>query len=210
MKKSIVSMMAILLLSFGAFSTVELMPSAHAVQNGLELHLFAPATASPGQVIAIELWTIFENATSNASDLAFNNTSVVGNTSISFSPKTNVGVVPPHVHTPTGQFVILPAFNLWVHKGAWNTSYTVPSQLGLYGVHVYANYTVTRPGGPNPITHYVAQAETTFLVQGSLATTSDISGLASNSTVYAILGLVVVAVVLDLLLLFWKRSPVKP
>lgn len=205
--------MAILLLSVGAFSTVELIPSAHAVQvtqNSLELHLFAPATASPGQVIAIELWTIFENTTSNASDLAFNNTSVVGNTSISFSPKTNVGVVPAHIHTPTGQFVVLPGFKTWVHPGAWNTSYTVPSQLGLYGVHVYANYTVTRPGGPNPITHYVAQAQTTFLVQASLATSSDISGLASNSTVYAILGLVVVAVVLDLLLLFWKRSPVKP
>ena len=200
--------MAILLLSFGAFSTVELMPSAHAVQNGLELHLFAPATASPGQVVGIELWTIFENATDNASDLAFNNTSVAGNTSISFSPKTNVGVVPAHVHTPTGQFVVLPSFKTWVHPGAWNTSYTVPSQLGLYGVHVYANYTVTRPGGLS--THYVAQAETTFLVQSSLATTSDISGLASNNTVYAILGLVVVAVVLDLLLLFWKRSPVKP
>ena len=82
----------------------------------------------------------------------------------------------------------------------------MPSDLGLYGVHVYANYTYVNPRGA--ATSYLAQAETTFNVQASGAVASDVSGLASTS--YAILGLAAVAVVLSLLLLFWKRTPGKP
>lgn len=212
MQKSTLSLLTVALLASGIFSAIELVPVTHAVQvtqNSLELHVFAPATATPGQVIAIELWTIFENTTSNRSDLAFNNTSVgVANTTLSFVPKTNVGPVPPHVHTPGGNFITLPPFKQWVHLGAWNTSYTVPSQTGLYGVHVYANYTVVTGRCPAGCTSYVTQAETTFLVQDPLATASSLSGVGSIG--YGILGLAAVAVVLDLLLLFWKRSPAKP
>jgi hypothetical protein len=201
--------MVVLLLSSIAFSSVVLAPDARGVQvlnNSLDIHLFAPTTANPGQVIGIELWTIFENATSNRSDLAFNNTSVgVANTTISFSVKTNVGVVPAHVHTPGGSFVTLAPFKQWVHPGAWSTNYTVPSALGLYGVHVYANYTVhTRTTS----TFYVTQAETTFSVVPASASAADLSNVSYVD--YGILGLVAVAVVLGLLLLFWKRSPVKP
>lgn len=202
--------MATLLLASGLFTAIELVPRTNAVQvqtNSLELHLFAPVTASPGQVIQIELWTIFENTTSQRSDLAFNNTSAgVGNSTLSFIPKTNVGPVPPHIHTPAGAFIKLAPFTLWTHPGAWSTNYTVPSQTGLYGVHVYANYTVI-PAHGTP-TFYITQAETTFLVQDSQATASSLSGLGYVS--YSILGLVAVAVVLGLLLLFWKRPAAKP
>lgn len=202
-------MTTILLLS-GLFTAIELVPRAGAVQvttNSLELHLFAPITAAPGQVIQIELWTIFENTTSQRSDLAFNNTSVgVANTTLSFAPKTNVGTVPPHIHTPAGAFIKLAPFTLWTHPGAWSTNYTVPSQTGLYGVHVYANYTVIPARGAP--TSYVTQAETTFLVQDSQATASSLSGIGYVS--YSILGLVAVAVVLGLLILFWKRPTAKP
>jgi len=213
MKKPQISVVVVLLLGSAAFAATELVPSAHAVQvtqNALELHLFAPTTASPGQTIGIELWTIFENVTSNRSDLAFNHTSVgVANTTLSFSVTTNVGIVPPHVHTPGGSFITLASFKQWVHAGAWNTSYTVPSQLGLYGVHVYANYTViSATRGVQPV-HYITQAETTFSVADAPATVSGVSGLATASVDYAVLGLVAAAVVLDLVLLFWKRSPVK-
>ena len=200
-----------MLLGSAAFAATELVPSAHAVQvtqNALELHLFAPTTASPGQTIGIELWTIFENVTSNRSDLAFNHTSVGGvNTTLTFRATTNIGVVPPHIHTPGGSFITLASFTQWVHAGAWNTSYTVSSQLGLYGVHVYANYTVIPARGV--ATSYVTQAETTFSVADAPATASGVSGLATVSVDYAVLGLVAAAVVLDLVLLFWKRSPVK-
>jgi len=211
MKKPQLSVVVIMLLGSAAFAATGLVPSTHAVQvtqNALELHLFAPSTASPGQTINIELWTIFENVTSNRSDLAFNHTSVgFVNTTLSFRPTTNVGVVPPHIHTPGGAFITLPSFTQWVHPGAWNTNYTVPSQLGLYGVHVYANYTVIPARGA--ATSYVTQAETTFSVESAPATASGVSGLATASVDYAVLGLVAVAVVLDLVLLFWKRSPVK-
>lgn len=211
MKKPQLSVVVIMLLGSAAFAATGLVPSTHAVQvtqNALELHLFAPSTASPGQTINIELWSIFENVTSNRSDLAFNHTSVgFVNTTLSFRPTTNVGVVPPHIHTPGGAFITLPSFTQWVHPGAWNTNYTVPSQLGLYGVHVYANYTVIPARGA--ATSYVTQAETTFSVESAPATASGVSGLATASVDYAVLGLVAVAVVLDLVLLFWKRSPVK-
>src|SRR5216117_1852720 len=52
-------------------------------------------------------------------------------------------------------------------------------------------------------------AEKTFSVQNAPATASGVSGLATASVDYAVLGLVAVAVVLGLVLLFWKRSPVK-
>jgi hypothetical protein len=205
------SVIAVLLLGTAAFAATELVPSTHAVQvtqNSLELHLFAPDTASPGQTIGIELWTIFENVTSNRSDLAFNHTSVgFVNTTLSFRATTNIGAVPPHIHTPGGSFITLPSFTQWVHPGAWNTSYTVPSQLGLYGVHLYANYTVIPARGA--ATFYITQAETTFLVENAPATASGVSGLTTASVDYAVLGLVAAAVVLDLVLLFWKRSPVK-
>ncbi len=169
--------------------------------------MFAPTTASPGQVISIGLWTIFENVTDNKPDLAFNNTSTAGNTTLSFSAKINIGTVAgPHIHTPTNSLTFLAPFKEWAHPGAWTTSYTVPSDLGLYGVHVYANYTYIPPRGV--ATSYIAQAETTFTVQASGATAADASNLAYM--IYAIIGLVAVAVVLGLLLLFWKRSPAKP
>jgi hypothetical protein len=211
MKKTQLSIIVVLLLGFAAFAATELVPSTHAVQvtqSALELHLFAPSTASPGQTIGIELWTIFENVTSNRSDLAFNHTSVgLANTTLSFRATTNIGAVPPHIHTPGGSFVTLASFTQWVHPGAWNTSYTVPSQLGLYGVHVYANYTVIPARGA--ATTYITQAETTFSVQNAPATASGVSGLATATIDYAVIGLVAAAVVLDLVLLFWKRSPVK-
>jgi len=211
MKIQQLSVIAVLVLGTAAFAATELVPSTHAVQvtqNSLELHLFAPSTASPGQTIGIELWTIFENVTSNRSDLAFNHTSVgFANSTLVFRATTNIGAVPPHVHTPGGSFITLASFTQWVHPGAWNTSYTVPSQLGLYGVHVYANYTVIPARGA--ATSYVTQAETTFLVENAPATASGVSGLTTASVDYAVLGLVAAAVVLDLVLLFWKRSPVK-
>jgi hypothetical protein len=58
-------------------------------------------------------------------------------------------------------------------------------------------------------TSYITQAETTFSVENAPATASGVSGLTSASVDYAVLGLVAAAVVLDLVLLFWKRSPVK-
>ena len=211
MRKSSIALMTTLLLASGLFTAIGLVPRTNAVQvatNSLELHLFAPVTATPGQVIQIELWTIFENTTSQRSDLAFNNTSVgVANTTLSFAPKTNVGTVPPHIHTPAGAFIKLAPFTLWTHPGAWSTNYTVPSQTGLYGVHVYANYSVVTGNCPARCTSYVTQAETTFLVQDSLATASSLSGVGNVG--YAILGLIAVAVVLELLVLFWKKSPAK-
>jgi hypothetical protein len=210
MRNSRLAMIMILLLGTVTISAAELAPNAHGVQivtSSLDIHLFAPVTANPGQVIQIEMWTIFENATAPARpDLAYNNTSVgVANTTISFSVKTNVGVVPPHIHTPGGSFVTLTPFKQWVHPGAWSTNYTVPSAVGLYGVHVYANYTVhTRTTS----TFYVTQAETTFSVVPASASAADLSNVSYVD--YGILGLVAVAVVLGLLLLFWKRSPVKP
>lgn len=211
MKIQKLSVIIALLFASLTLAATELVPSSHAVQvtqNSLELHLFAPSTASPGQTIGIGLWTIFENVTSNRSDLAFNHTSVaLANTTLSFRATTNIGTVPPHIHTPGGAFIVLAPFTQWVHPGAWNTSYTVPSQLGLYGVHVYVNYTVIPARGAP--TYYVTQAETTFLVENAPATASGVSGLTTASVDYAVLGLVAVAVVLDLVLLFWKRSPAK-
>src|SRR5713226_3906007 len=213
MKKPQLSVIVVLLLGSAAFAATELVPNTHAVQvtqNALELHLFVPSTASPGQTISIELWTIFENVTSNRSDLAFNNTSVdVANTTLSFVPKTNIGPVPPHIHTPGGGFVTLTPFKQWSLSGAWNKIYTVPAKLGLYGVHVYANYTVISSPRGTP-TFYVTQAEATFSVENAPATPTDVSGLATASIGYGVLGLVAVAVVLDLLILFWKKSPAKP
>jgi hypothetical protein len=126
--------------------------------------------------------------------------------------KINLGIsAPPHIHTPSGGFVALPTFAKWVHPGAWNTSYTVPSQLGLYGVHMYANYTLKT--GPNSYTSYVSQTETTFTVKSATATPTDVSngvsGLASQNLTYGVLGLVVVALILDALILFWKKTPTK-
>ncbi len=212
MRKKTISLAIALVLFCGTLSAVELIPSARAIgqysSNALELHLFAPTIANPGQVISIEMWTIFDNATSGVSDLAFDHTNAaLANTTMSFTVNTNLGPVAPHIHTPSGSFVALPQPKEWVHPGAWMTNYTVPSQSGLYGVHIYANYTViSSPRGP--VTSYITQAETTFTVQDPLATASTVSGLGSID--YAILGLVAVAVVLDILLLFWKRSPAKP
>ena len=206
------SILVVLLLGSIAISAAELVPITSAstiATNSLELHLFAPSTASPGQTIAIEMWTIFENATSGRSDLAFNHTATaVANTTLTFVPTTNLGPVPPHIHTPGGSFVTLPLPKFWVHHGAYSTNYTVPSQLGLYGVHVYINYTII-PSPRGAVSVYIAQAETTFLVQNAPSTVTDVSNLATQPIVYGVLGLVVVSIILDALLLFWKKSPVK-
>ena len=215
MKNSHLAKIAILLFAT-VLSGAALVQNARA-QSLLELHLFAPTMATPGQTIAIELWTLYENNTSGRPDLAFNATGESATTCsvfpcLNFLVKINLGIsAPPHIHTPSGSFVALPTFKQWVHPGAWNTSYTVPSQLGLYGIHMYANY--TRQTGPNAFTSYVSQTETTFTVTSATATPADVSngvsGLASQSLTYGILGLVVVALVLDALLLFWKKTPAK-
>jgi hypothetical protein len=212
MRKSRLPIAVALLIGSIAFTATNVVHNTNAVgnigANSFDIHLFAPSTASPGQTINIVLWTIFENATNGVSDLAYNHTSVgVANTTISFTVKTNLGPVPAHIHTPGGAFITLTPFQQWVHPGAWSTNYTVPSPLGLYGVHVYANFTVIPARGTT--VSYVTQAETTFLVQPASATASDVSNLASAWVDYGILGLVAVAVVLELLLLFWKKSPVK-
>jgi hypothetical protein len=216
MKNSHLAKIAILLFATTVLSGAVIVQNARA-QSLLELHLFAPATATPGQTIAIELWTLYENATSGRPDLAFNATGESATTCsvfpcLTFLVKINLGSsAPPHIHTPSGGFVALPAFNKWVHPGAWNTSYTVPSQLGLYGVHMYANYTLKT--GPNSFTSYVSQTQTTFTVKSATATPTDVSngvsGLASQSLTYGVLGLVVVAIILDALILFWKKTPAK-
>src|SRR3989442_1817572 len=215
MKNSHLAKIAILL-----FATV--LSGAVVVQNAraqslLELQLFAPTTSTPGQTIAIELWTLYENATSGRPDLAFNATGESATTCsvfpcLSFLVKINLGIsAAPHIHPPAGAFVALPTFAKWVHPGAWNTSYTGPSQLGLYGVPMYANYTLKT--GPNAYISYVSQTQTTFTVASAAATPADVSngvsGLASQSLTYGVLGLVVVALVLDALILFWKKTPAK-
>ncbi len=224
MKNSKLSIATLLILGSIAFSATELVPNAHA-QNSLQLFLFAPDTASPGQTVPIELWTIYENTTSGRPDLAFNATGQSATTCsvfpcLTFLVKINLGIsAPPHIHTPSGGFVALAAFKQWVHPGAWNTSYTVPSQLGLYGVHMYANYTIKT--GPSSYTSYVSQAQTAFTVKNTPATPADVtngvSGLATASNLttlqdiaYGVLGLVIVAIILDLVILVWKKSPTKP
>ena len=216
MKNSRLAKIAVLLFATTVLSGAALVQNARA-QSLLELHLFAPTTATPGQTIAIELWTLYENATSGRPDLAFNATGESATTCsvfpcLTFLVKINLGSsAPPHIHTPSGAFVALPAFSKWVHPGAWNTSYTVPSQLGLYGVHMYANYTLKT--GPNSYISYVSQTQTTFTVTSATATPTDVSngvsGLASQSLTYGVLGLVVVALLLDALILFWKKTPAK-
>jgi hypothetical protein len=216
MKNSHLAKIAILLFATTVLSGAAIVQNARA-QSLLELHLFAPATATPGQTIAIELWTLYENSTSGRPDLAFNATGESATTCsvfpcLSFLVKINLGIsAPPHIHTPSGAFVALPTFAKWVHPGAWNTSYTVPSQIGLYGVHMYANYTIKT--GPNSYTSYVSQTQTTFTVKSATATPTDVSngvsGLASQSLTYGVLGLVVVAIILDALILFWKKTPAK-
>lgn len=187
-------------------------------QNTLNLYLFAPTTATPGQSIGIELWTLYENTTSGRPDLAFNATGESATSCtvfpcLTFVVKINLGIAaPPHIHTPSGGFVALPAFKQWVHPGAWNTSYTVPSQLGLYGVHMYANYTVRTGPGPST-TSYISQTQTTFTVTNTEATPADVtngvSGLATMNMSYALLGLLVVVVVLEIVILVWKKNPKK-
>jgi hypothetical protein len=213
MKSSRLVMTIVLLVGSITVSATGLTPQARGANTGIavnafDIHLFAPSTATPGQTIGIELWTIFANATDNTIDLAYNHTAVgVANTTVSFTVKTNVGSVPAHVHTPGGVFVTLTPFKQWVHPGAWNTSYTVPSQTGLYGVHVYANFTIIPARGAS--SSYITQAEATFTVQNAAATPSDVSALATQNMSYALLGLVAVAIVLDLAILFWKKSPAK-
>ena len=216
MKNARLAKIALLLFATTVLSGAAVVQNARA-QSLLELHLFAPATATPGQTIAIELWTLFENSTSGRPDLAFNATGESATTCsvfpcLSFLVKINLGIsAPPHIHTPSGGFVALPTFKQWVHPGAWNTSYTVPSQLGLYGVHMYANFTVqpTR----TTFVSYVSQVQTTFTVTSASATPSDVSngvsGLASQSLTYGVLGLVVIALILDALILFWKKPAAK-
>ncbi len=184
-------------------------------QNSLfQLSLHASDPVNPGQTVAVELWTVY-----NGDTLAFNATGtgtpcVILFPCISFNVKTNLGItVPPHVHTPGGSFVPLPALKTWVHPGAWNTSY-VPSQLGFYGVHVYANYTLS------PGVSYVNQAATSFFVQPAPspaptpptpASPSDVANVNSavgnlQNLVYGVLGVAILAVVLDLAILMKKRT----
>ena len=216
MKNSRLAKIALLLFAITVLSGAAVVQNARA-QSLLELQLFAPTTATPGQTIAIELWTLYENATSGRPDLAFNATGESATTCsvypcLSFLVKINLGIsAAPHVHTPSGAFVALPTFAKWVHPGAWNTSYTVPSQLGLYGVHMYANYTIRT--GPNAYISYVSQTQTTFTVTSATASPADVSnqvsGLASQNLTYGVLGLVVVTLILDALILFWKKPPTK-
>ncbi len=216
MKNSRLAKIAILLFAITVLLGAAVVQNARA-QSLLELNLFAPTTSTPGQTIAIELWTLYENATSGRPDLAFNATGESATTCsvypcLSFLVKINLGIsAAPHVHTPSGAFVALPTFAKWVHPGAWNTSYTVPSQLGLYGVHMYANYTIRT--GPNAFISYVSQTQTTFTVTSATASPADVSnqvsGLASQNLTYGVLGLVVVTLILDALILFWKKTPTK-
>ncbi len=216
MKNTRLAKIALLLFATTVLSGAALVQNARA-QSLLELHLFAPTTATPGQTIAIELWTLYENSTSGRPDLAFNATGESATTCsvfpcLSFLVKINLGIsAPPHIHTPSGAFVALPTFKQWVHPGAWNTSYTVPSQLGLYGVHMYANYTIKT--GPNTYISYVSQTQTTFTVTSATASPTDVSngvsGLASQNLTYGVLGLVVIALILDALILFWKKPAAK-
>ena len=221
MKNLKLSIIALAILGTIALSAAELVPSAGA-SSALEMQVFAPAIASPGQTISIGLFTLFENVTSAPTtppgntrpDLAYNFTSPTENTTLTFNVKINLGIVaPPHIHTPAGAFVALPPFKVWTHNGAWKTNYTIPSQLGLYAVHVYGNYTIVTTG-PLRTSVYIGEAQTTFTVQNALATPSDItngvSGLATMSVLYGVLGLAVIAIVLDALILFWKKSPAKP
>jgi hypothetical protein len=87
------------------------------------------------------------------------------------------------------------------------TNYTVPSQLGLYAVHVYGNYTIVTA---RTTSINIGEAQTTFTVQNAPATPADVSGLATMNVLYGVLGLAVIAIVLDALILFWKKTPAKP
>ena len=218
MKNLKLSIIALVILGAIALSAAELVPSARA-SSPLEMQVFAPVTASPGQTISIGLFTLYDNATgaptsTTRPDLAYNFTSATTNRTLTFNVKINLGIVaPPHIHTPAGAFVALPPFKVWTHQGAWMTNYTVPSQLGLYAVHVYGNYTIVQTG-PARTNSYIGEAQTTFTVQNALATPADVtngvSGLATMSVLYGVLGLAVIAIVLDALILFWKKSPAKP
>src|SRR5207245_10112459 len=132
-----------------------------------------PCTATPRQTIAMERWTRYENATSGRPDSAFNATGESATTCsvfpcLSFLVKINLGIsAAPHIHTPSGAFVALPTFAKWVHPGAWNTSYTVPSQLGLYGVHMYANYTLKT--GTNASISYASHTQTILTLSSAAA-----------------------------------------
>jgi len=214
--KSRLARVFIVLLSASLLSGAVLVQNARA-QNTLNIYLFSPATGNPGQTVGIELWTLFDNSTSGRPDLAFNATGETATSCtvfpcLTFLVKINLGIsVPPHVHTPGGSLIVLSPFKEWVHPGAWNTSYTVPSELGLYGVHMYANYTVKT--GVNAFTSYVSQAQTTFTATNAPITQNDIangvSGLATMTMSFGILGLVVVAIILDVVILVWKKNPTK-
>ncbi len=212
MKNSKLSIIVLVILGTIVLSAAELVPSARA-SSPLEMQLFAPATASPGQTISIGLFTLYDNASAPAGttrpDLAYNATSTTGaNQTLTFNVKINLGIVaPPHIHTPSNGFVPLPPFKFWTHKGAWMTNYTVPSQLGLYAVHVYGNYTVFTTG-PLRSNSYIGEAQTTFMVQNAPAPAADLS--TTMNVLYGVLGLAVVAIVLDALILFWKKSPARP
>jgi hypothetical protein len=195
-------------------SSTVLVPRAHA--DELDLLLNVPRVAHLGNTINIELWTVINYAAPSQtggtrSQLTYNATGadcINRFPCLSFAVKANLNasdpfnsnsLVVPHVHTPSGGFVALPPFKTWVHLGAWITNYTVPSELGLYGVHVFANYTIARG------VFFVGQAATTFSVEGapaeaaSLATTQELA--------YAVLGVATLAVLLDMVILTRKRIP---
>ncbi len=219
MKNLKLSIIALVILGAIALSAAELVPNARA-SSPLEMQVFAPTTASPGQTISIGLFTLYDNATgipagapagTTRPDLAYNYTSSTGNNqTLTFKVKINLGsgtVVGPHIHTPSGGLVSLPSFKQWTHPGAWTTNYTVPTQLGLYAVHVYGNYTIVTTG-PLRTNSYIGEAQTTFTVQNGPAAAADLS--TTNNVLYGVLGLAVIAIVLDALILFWKKSPAKP
>ncbi len=219
MKNLKLSIIALVILGAIALSAAELVPSARA-SSALEMQVFAPTTATPGQTISIGLFTLFDNTTNAPAgttrpDLAYNFTSSTINRTLTFNVKINLGsgtVVGPHIHTPSGGFVALPPFKQWTHPGAWITNYTVPAQLGLYAVHVYGNYTIVIPRTPTAV--YIGEAQTTFAVQNAPASPADVAngvaGLATMNVLYGVLGLAVIAIILDALILFWKKSPAKP
>ncbi len=82
------------------------------------------------------------------------------------------------------------------------TTYTVSSELGLYGVHVYTNLT-TAIG-----VSFVYQAATTFSVQNAPAEAASLTS--TQNLAYAILAVAIIAVILDVVLLARKPGPSMP
>ena len=215
MKSTRLALAAVLILgSLTLVSSPALLPQGHA--DELKLLLNVPTTAHPGDKISIELWTVINfvepgtNVGGTRSVLAYNATGANCTTipCLSFAVKANLNasnivstndVVVPHIHTPSGGFVPLPPFRPWVHHGAWITNYTVPSELGLYGVHLFANYSISTNN------YFISQAATTFSVQAAPVEAASLA--TAQNLIYATLGVAILAVLLDIVILMRKRIP---